>query len=99
MTCPACTAATDPQATHSLAALAHQQVPVRTQYASPDLIQAIAYEGRQPGDDPAWATSGALDQEEYGRWCGHCCGLTCLQMILQHRDGTTPTCCRCCDWP
>lgn len=83
---PACTAPSDSRDR----AIAHEQVAVRTQYASPDLIAAIAYEGRDPGTDPRWALSGAVDAAEYGRWCRHCCGMACLQMILQHRDGRAP---------
>jgi hypothetical protein len=84
--CPACTAPSDSRDR----AISHEQVAVHTQYASPDLISAIAYEGHDPGTDPRWALSGAADAAEYGRWCRHCCGMACLQMILQHRDGTAP---------
>jgi len=48
----------------------------------------IAYTGLDPIDDPRWLHTGASDQAEYGRWCRHCCGMACLQMILEHRDGT-----------
>ncbi|MFE2936595.1 peptidase [Streptomyces sp. NPDC059278] len=68
----------------------HSPVPPLTQYASPDLIHAIAYEDHDPADDPAWAKTGAPTQEEYGRWCHRLCGLVCLQMALMHRDGTAP---------
>jgi hypothetical protein len=84
--CPACTTPVDSRDQ----ATVHAQVAVRTQYASPDLIAAIAYEGHDPGTDPQWALSGAVDADEYGQWCRHCCGMACLQMILLHRDGTTP---------
>ncbi|MGW1275520.1 C39 family peptidase [Streptomyces tsukubensis] len=66
-------------------------VPAVTQYASPDLIHAFAYEGRDTGDDPAWSTSGAATVEEYRRWAGHLCGMACLRMALLHRDGYAPT--------
>lgn len=68
----------------------HEDVPVYTQYASPDRIAAIAYAGVDPASDPAWPSTGAADQGEYGRWCRHCCGMACLQMILHHRDGQAP---------
>ena len=87
MGCPACTAPADLTADQ---ATAHQHVEARTQFASPDLIKAIVYEGLDATNDPLWPTSGAVDLAEYRRWCGHCCGMACLQMILQHRDGTTP---------
>jgi hypothetical protein len=83
--CVACTGPAGPGD-----AVAHERVPVCTQYASPDLIAAIAYEGHDPGADPHWALFGAADGAEYGRWCRHCCGMACLQMILEHRDGTAP---------
>jgi hypothetical protein len=85
--CPACTAPADPRDDR---AIVHEHVTVRTQYASPDLITAIAYEGHDPGTDPRWALSGAQHPDEYARWCRHCCGMACLQMILHHRDGTAP---------
>src|SRR4051812_29016657 len=63
---------------------------MRTQFASPDLIAAIAYDGHDPGIDPQWPLSGASDAGEYAAWCRHCCGMACLQMILHHRDGAAP---------
>ncbi|MFD3945968.1 peptidase [Streptomyces sp. NPDC058579] len=65
-------------------------MPVVTQYASPQLIAGIVYEGHDPGDDPRWAETGAATREEYGRWCRHMCGMACLQMALLHRDGIAP---------
>ncbi|MGW1280194.1 peptidase [Streptomyces tsukubensis] len=65
-------------------------VPVVTQYASPEMIFAIAYEGHDPGDDPAWEVSGAASQEEYRTWSRHLCGMACLRMTLLHRDGDAP---------
>ncbi|MQS35927.1 peptidase [Streptomyces katsurahamanus] len=66
-------------------------VPVVTQYASPELVFAIAYEGHDPGADPGWAVSGAASQEEYRTWSRHLCGMACLRMALLHRDGHAPT--------
>jgi hypothetical protein len=68
----------------------HEQIEVRTQFASPDLIGAIVYDGFDPADDPAWRSSGATEVAEYAYWSPRCCGMACLQMILQHRDGTAP---------
>ncbi|WP_327378972.1 C39 family peptidase (plasmid) [Streptomyces sp. NBC_01216] len=65
--------------------------PTITQYASPDLIHAIAYEGHDPGNDPRWAESGAPDQTTYSRWCRHMCGIACLRMALLARNGHAPT--------
>lgn len=68
----------------------HTGIPVYTQFATPELIDAICYAGHDPADDPAWRTSGATDQLEYGRRCIHFCGMACLQMVLHHRDGHAP---------
>ncbi|MFF8618248.1 peptidase [Streptomyces sp. NPDC015350] len=76
--------------THAAGPVVHSPVPSLTQYASPKLIRAIAYDGHDPADDPEWARTGAPSQEEYGRWCRHLCGMVCLQMALTHRDGTAP---------
>jgi hypothetical protein len=83
-----CTACTPPPG--AAGRVLHQDIPVYTQYATPQRIAAIAYTGDDPADDPAWPTTGAADRAEYGRWCRHCCGMACLQMILHHRDGNTP---------
>ncbi|MEU1366017.1 peptidase [Streptomyces sp. NPDC005803] len=56
--------------------------PVHTQFASPDLVGAIVEGGRDPVTDPAWAESGARSPQEYARWAGHLCGMTCLRMAL-----------------
>lgn len=68
----------------------HEPVPVVTQYASPYLIERIAYDGHDPRDDPEWATTGAPSQSAYARWCRHMCGMACLRMALLHRDGQAP---------
>ncbi|MFD7861361.1 peptidase [Streptomyces sp. NPDC059783] len=69
----------------------HSPVPPLTQYASPDLIDAIAHHGHDPADDPAWASTGAPTQQEYGQWAPHLCGMVCMQMALLHRDQAPPT--------
>ncbi|MBK3639476.1 peptidase [Streptomyces sp. MBT33] len=68
----------------------HDPVPEVTQYASPNLIERIAYDGHDPADDPRWAESGAPTQAIYARWCRHICGIACLRMALLHRDGDAP---------
>ncbi|MFF3859459.1 C39 family peptidase [Streptomyces sp. NPDC002209] len=65
--------------------------PTITQYASPDLIAAIVYEGRDSADDPRWAESGAPDLDTYRRWCGHMCGIACLRMALLARNSDAPS--------
>ncbi|MEN8653410.1 C39 family peptidase [Streptomyces sp. 21So2-11] len=55
---------------------------IHTQFASPHLIEQIVYDGLDPAADPAWESSGAATVEDYGRWCGHLCGMTCLRMAL-----------------
>ncbi|MEU6783683.1 peptidase [Nonomuraea angiospora] len=57
---------------------------------SAERIGAIVYDGADPADDPRWRLSGARTQAEYGRWCPHCCGMACLHMALDHRDGHAP---------
>jgi hypothetical protein len=81
MGCRACTGRGQPCRT------VHDGVTNRTQYQSPDLIGAIAYGGTDPAADPLWHLSGAASRMEYRRWCRHCCGMACLQMVLEHRDG------------
>lgn len=66
-------------------------VPAITQYASPSLIAAIAYEGHPAADDPRWRESGAPDLETYAAWCARWCGMTCFRMGLLARDGAAPT--------
>jgi len=66
-------------------------VPWITQYASPSLIEAIAYHGHPRTDDPRWRESGAPDQEAYGAWCWRWCGMACFRMALLARDGVAPT--------
>ncbi|MFG2648543.1 peptidase [Streptomyces sp. NPDC048436] len=58
------------------------QVPSLTQFASPDLVERIVYGDLDRAADPAWAESGATTLDDYARWCGHLCGLTCLRMAL-----------------
>ncbi|MEV0487383.1 peptidase [Streptomyces sp. NPDC050508] len=69
----------------------HDPVPEVTQYASPNLIERIAYDGHDPADDPRWAESGAPTRAIYARWCRHICGIACLRMALLHRDGEAPS--------
>jgi hypothetical protein len=90
--CPACEPVTGSNSRwEPVGPVIHENVPVITQYASPGLIGPIAYAGHDPGDDPAWSTTGAADHAEYITWCRHLCGMACLQMILAHRDGRAPT--------
>lgn len=58
------------------------QVPSHTQFASPGLVEPIVYGGFDRAADPAWPESGAATLDDYARWCGHLCGLTCLRMAL-----------------
>jgi len=66
-------------------------VPWITQYASPSLIEAIAYRDHPRGDDPRWRESGTPDQETYAAWCWRWCGMACFRMALLARDGVAPT--------
>lgn len=85
MGCQACT----PGAGSGRQAL-HDGVALFTQYMSAERIGAIAYDGADPADDPQWRLSGARTRAEYALWCRHCCGMACLQMVLDHRDGHAP---------
>lgn len=64
--------------------------PTVTQYASEDLIEAMAYQGHPVADDPRWPESGAPTLAEYTRWAGNICGIACLRMALLRRDGSAP---------
>jgi hypothetical protein len=66
-------------------------VPWITQYASPSLIAAIAYEGHPRVEDPRWRESGAPDRETYAAWCGRWCGMASFRMALLARDGLAPS--------
>ncbi|GAA3013047.1 C39 family peptidase [Kitasatospora albolonga] len=66
-------------------------IPLITQYATPGLINAIAYQGHPPGDDDNWQASGAPDKAAYGYWCTRMCGMACLRMALFARDGRAPS--------
>ncbi|MGV9385519.1 hypothetical protein ACWDRB_57620 [Nonomuraea sp. NPDC003707] len=46
---------------------------------SPKRIGAIVYDGADPADDPRWHTPRPSTR--------YCCGIACLQMVLDHRDG------------
>ncbi|MFJ9038173.1 peptidase [Streptomyces sp. NPDC102406] len=56
--------------------------PSHTQFASPDLVGPIVSGRFDRARDPAWRESGAATVEDYARWCGHLCGVTCLRMAL-----------------
>jgi hypothetical protein len=66
-------------------------VPWVTQYASPSLIEAIAYHGHPRAEDPRWRESGAPDLETYAAWCSRWCGMACFRMALLARDGVAPS--------
>jgi hypothetical protein len=66
-------------------------VPWITQYASPSLIEAIAYQGHPRAEDPRWRESGAPDLETYAAWCSRWCGMACFRMALLARDGVAPS--------
>ncbi|MDJ0461714.1 hypothetical protein [Streptomyces sp. H27-C3] len=65
-------------------------IPIHPQFASPHLIEQIVYDRLDPAADPAWEPSGAATVEDYGRWCGHLCGLTCLWMGLGRASQAAP---------
>lgn len=70
--------------------IARRQVPYRSQYASPDLADAIAAGTASLADDPRWREAGAATREEYARWARCGCGMACLQMVLAARGDPVP---------
>jgi hypothetical protein len=74
-----------------MAAASMRDVPYVSQFASPELVDAIIH-GRLPASaDPRWAASGARSIEEYATWSDNICGMACLSMILLAERGHTPT--------
>ncbi len=62
------------------------------QFESRQLIPDIISGKLHPADDPLWHMSGAADQNEYGRWSSHICGMACLKMLLaQWKKQIIPT--------
>ena len=70
---------------------ARHQIPWITQYATPSLIAAIAYEGHVAADDPTGRKAAPRTQDAYGHWCTRLCGMACLRMALIARDGQAPS--------
>lgn len=60
-------------------------VPYRAQFASPELIQSFISGERSVFDDKNWRKSGARTKHEYAIWAWNGCGMSCLQMILEHK--------------
>ncbi len=71
-------------------ALARNEIPYRSQYASPELVSEFIAGRLAIADDPLWREAGALDREEYVRWARCGCGMACLQMILEARGEPVP---------
>lgn len=61
------------------------EIPHRSQYASPDLAAELQSGRLAYEDDPRWHELGARDPVEYRRWARCGCGMACLQMILAAR--------------
>lgn len=67
-------------------------VPYYGQFESRMLIADILSGNLHPSEDPLWRMSGATDQDEYGKWSDHICGMACLKMALAHlQDRIIPT--------
>ncbi|MDD3182544.1 MAG: hypothetical protein PHD48_07065 [Alphaproteobacteria bacterium] len=64
-------------------------VPSFCQWETADLALDIVTGRATPADDPLWASSGALDQQEYIRWANHVCGMACFKMIWAALSGRT----------
>lgn len=74
-----------------LAAPIVRDVPYLSQFASPELVDAIIHRRIAASADPRWRASGARTIEEYATWSDNICGMACLSMILLAERGDTPT--------
>jgi len=70
--------------------IARNEVPYRSQYASPELVGEILAGALTLQDDPRWREAGADTIEEYVRWARCGCGMACLQMLLEARGEEAP---------
>jgi len=79
-------------AVHTLTALPpRNEIPYRSQYASPELAGALQSGSLAFEEDPRWREFGADSPGEYRRWARCGCGMACLQMILAARgEGAVP---------
>ncbi len=64
-----------------------ETIPYASQFASPELIEALAEKKLDPRLDPRWAESGADTAEEYAYWCTRACGVACVKMIVEALGG------------
>lgn len=71
-------------------AVERAEIPYRSQFASPDLVDAIVNRGRPVSDDPRWRESGASTPEEYVLRASTGCGMACLQMVLAAHGRAVP---------
>lgn len=69
-------------------AFVHRNVPYFSQWESPELVEKIVTKKIEAKDDPRWRESGAKNTKEYAVWSWSCCGMTCLKMILAHKQHT-----------
>ncbi len=67
----------------------HQNVPYFSQWESADLAGEILAQKISATEDPKWQGSGAESREEYAEWSWNGCGMSCLKMILAHRQEVT----------
>lgn len=67
----------------------HQNVPYFSQWESAELAGEILAQKISATEDPKWQNSGAESREEYAEWSWNACGMSCLKMILAHRQGIT----------
>jgi len=59
---------------------------------STDLVEGIITGAISAKEDPRWQESGAGSLDEYEFWSWRCCGMACLNMVLDHWMGfTQPT--------
>jgi len=63
-------------------------VPYFSQWESAGLASRFISGELRVRDDPSWASSGAVSQDEYARWANHICGMACAKMILAAKTGT-----------
>ncbi|MCX5202788.1 C39 family peptidase [Streptomyces sp. NBC_00237] len=66
-------------------------VPYFSQWASPELAEAIVTRRLPATEDPLWRAYGARSPQEYDWWSWRLCGMACLRMTLAHWNLPVPT--------
>jgi hypothetical protein len=64
-------------------------IPYFSQFESSELVLDYIEHKKKVIEDPLWMNSGAESPTEYEFWAWRACGMTCLKMILAHRNNET----------